>query len=199
PATRQVLDDLPSLMSIIQGSLLFYIDLEEELQLLAGDDTGENLHGLLPQAQAFNPSLLHAVSGWTMIDVIGTAIQQINTAKEIDPTFVVINTNDYWKLRLTKDSLGRYILGDPQNTSRPNIFGLDLVYTTSIPQGIFLVGSGNQAATEIKDRMETVVEISTEHADFWTRNLIGVRGERRLCLLTKRPNSFVSGTFSTSP
>ncbi|MBB5331884.1 phage major capsid protein, partial [Tunturiibacter gelidoferens] len=31
PATRQVLDDLPSLMSIIQGSLLFYIDLEEEL------------------------------------------------------------------------------------------------------------------------------------------------------------------------
>ena len=44
PATKQVLDDLPSLLSIIQRSLIYYLDLEEELQLLAGDDTGENLH-----------------------------------------------------------------------------------------------------------------------------------------------------------
>jgi HK97 family phage major capsid protein len=199
PATKQVLDDLPSLMSIIQGSLLYYIDLEEELQLLAGDDTGENLHGLLPQAQAFNTGLLHATSGWQMIDVIGMAIQQINSNKELDPSFVILHTQDYWKLRLTKDSLGRYLLGDPQTMVRPNIFGLDLVYTTSIPQGTFLVGSGNQAACEIKDRMETVVEISLENSDYFVRNLVAIRGERRLCLLTKRPNSFVSGSFSTSP
>jgi HK97 family phage major capsid protein len=199
PATKQVLDDLPSLMSIIQGSLMYYIDLEEELQLLAGDDTGENLHGLLPQAQAYSPTFLNPANGWTMIDVIGTAIQQINANKEIDPTFVILNTNDYWKLKLTKDGFGRYLLGDPQSNGLPSVFGLAIVYTTSIPQGQFLVGSGQIAAAEIKDRMETVVEISTENADYFVRNLVAIRAEKRMALLTKRPNSFVSGTFTVSP
>jgi HK97 family phage major capsid protein len=199
PATKQVLDDLPSLMAIIQGSLLYYLNLEVELQLLAGDDSGENLHGLLPQAQAFETSLLNPVNGWTMIDVIGQAIQQINTSRELDPTFVVLHTIDYWTLRLTKDGLGRYILGDPQLAGQPSIFGLNLVYTTSIARGSFLVGSGNPAAASIRNRMEAIVEISTENQDFFVRNLIALRAERRLALLTFRPNSFVTGSFSTSP
>jgi HK97 family phage major capsid protein len=199
PATKQVLDDFVELMGFIKASLPYYINLEEELQLLAGDDTGENLHGLIPQASTYVPTYLNSVRGWNFMDVIGTAIQQINAAKEIDPTFVVLNTNDWWTIRLTKDSFGRYILGDPQINVRPNLFGLDVVYTTSIAQGTFLVGNGNQVAVEIRDRMEMQVEISTENADYFVRNLVAIRAEKRMALLTKRPNSFVSGSFSSSP
>jgi HK97 family phage major capsid protein len=199
PATKQVLDDMTELMGFIQSTLPYYINLEEELQLLAGDDTGENLHGLVPQAQSFNTSLLSASAGWTRIDVIARAIQQINASKEIDPTFVILNTNDWWALALTKDSFGRYILGDPSSLTTPRIFGLDVVSTTSIPQGTFLVGSGSPVAAEIRDRQEMQVEISTEHSDYFVRNLIAVRAEKRLALITKRPNSFVTGTFTTSP
>jgi HK97 family phage major capsid protein len=60
PATRQVLDDLQELNGYILSSLPYYVNLEEELQLLAGDNTGENLHGLIPQASAFNTALLSA-------------------------------------------------------------------------------------------------------------------------------------------
>ena len=199
PATKQVIDDFQELLGFIQSSLMYYIDLEEELQLLAGDDTGENLHGLIPQASAYVPTYLNATGGWTFIDIIGTAVQQINAAKEVDPTFVVLNVNDWWTIRLTKDSFGRYILGDPQAMVRPSIFGLDVVSTTSIAPGTFLVGSGNPAATQIRDRMELVVEISTEHSDFFVRNLVMLRAEKRLALVTPRPNSFVSGTFTRSP
>ncbi|MBB5329810.1 phage major capsid protein [Tunturiibacter gelidoferens] len=199
PATKQVLDDMTELMGFIQSSLPYYINLEEELQLLAGDDTGENLHGLLPQAQAFNSGLLSATHGWTYLDVIATAIRQINAAKEIDPTFVILNTNDWWTIALTKDSLGRYILGSPQSLTTPRIFGLDVVSTTTIPQGVFLVGSSSPVACEIRDRQEMTVEISSEHADYFTRGLVAVRAEKRLALVTKRPASFCSGTFSTSP
>ncbi len=95
-ATRQVLDDFTELMGFIQSTLPYYVDKEEELQLLAGDNTGENLHGLLPQAQAFNAALLpSAAKSWTRIDVIGCAIQQINASMEIDPTFVILNVNDW--------------------------------------------------------------------------------------------------------
>jgi len=200
PATRQVLDDLTELMGFLQTSLPYYVNLEEELQLLSGDGTGENLHGLIPQSTSFNTALLPpAAKGWTKIDVVAAVIKQINAAKEIDPTFVVMHTNDWWDIRTTKDSYGRYILGDPQTNVRPNIFGLDVVPTTSISASTFLVGSGNAAAAEIRDRMEMQVEISTEHSDYFTRNLVAIRAEKRVALITKRAASFVSGTFTTSP
>ena len=101
--------------------------------------TGENLHGLIPQAAAFNSALLpSAARGWTKIDVLATAIRQINAAKEIDPTFAILNTNDWWDIALTKDSLGRYLLGDPQSLTTPRMFGLAVVPTTSIAAGYVL-------------------------------------------------------------
>jgi HK97 family phage major capsid protein len=200
PATRQILDDFQELANFLNTSLSYYVDLEEELQLLSGDGSGENLNGLIPQATGFDTSRLSASAGWTKLDIIGRAIQQVTVAKEIPPTFVVLHPNDYWDIRLTKDGFGRYILGDPQiPVSRPQIFGLDLVPTTSIASGSFLVGSGNSAAAEIRDRMETIVEISTSHSDFFVKNLVAIRCEKRLALVVKRAASFITGTFTTSP
>jgi HK97 family phage major capsid protein len=200
PATRQVLDDFPELLSFIRVTMPYYVNLAEELQMLAGDNVGEDLHGIIPQAVAYNGTiLLSASSVWTKIDIIAAAIAQINAAKEIDPTFVVLNTTDWWEIRLTKSSFGTYLMGDPQSTVRPSLFGLDVVTTTTMPLGQFLVGSGNPVAAEIRDRMEMQVEISTEHADYFTRNLIAIRAEKRLAMVVKRPASFISGTFLTSP
>jgi HK97 family phage major capsid protein len=199
PASKQILDDLTELQGYIVTSLPYYVDLAEELQVLAGDNVGENMNGIIPQSADFNVALLHAPSGWNRIDIIGLTISQITTAKEIQPTFIVLHPTDWWNIRLTKDSFGRYVLGDPQAMVRPNIFGLDVVATTSISQGTFLVGSGDPVAAELRDRAEMQVEISTQHADYFTQNLIAIRAERRSCIVVKRPNSFVSGTFSTSP
>ncbi len=155
---------MSELMGFIETSLPFYVDLEEQLQLLMGDGTGENLHGLIPQSASFNTGLLPgAASGWNRIDIVGAAIEQVDTANEVPPTFVVLHPTDWWKMRLTKDGFGRYILGDPQTQVRPSIFGLDVVATTSMPVGTFLVGSGSPVAAEIRDRMGMQVEVISEH------------------------------------
>jgi HK97 family phage major capsid protein len=210
PATRQVLDDFSELMTFIRTMMPYYVNLAEEQQLLSGDGTGENLHGLIPQATAFSTGLLSATKGWNKIDIIGRVIQQITAAKELQPSFVVMHPNDWWDIRLTKDGFGRYILGDPQqgalatvgfgnmNPSQ-NIFGLTVDATTSIAAGTFLVGSGNPIAAEIRDRLEMQIDVSTEHSDFFTKNLVAVRAEKRLALITRRPGSFVTGSFNTSP
>lgn len=199
-ATRQVLDDFGELMSFLQTSLPYYVDLEEELQLLAGDNVGEDLHGVNTQAAAFNSTYLPSLAkGWNKIDVIAAAIEQIQIAKELDPTFAVLSVKDWWDIRLTKDGFGRYILGDPQSQVRPSLFGIDIVPTTSQPTGSFLVGSGSPIAAEIRDRMDMAVEISTEDSDNFRRNLVTIRAEKRLAMVVKRPNSFVQGSFSTSP
>jgi len=62
----------------------------------------------------------------------------------------------------------------------PSLFGLSLVPTTSITPGTFLVGSGNPVACEIRDRMEMQLEISTQHSDFWVKNLVAIRAEKGL-------------------
>ena len=175
PSSRQVLDDMSELAVFIDDSLRYYVDLEEELQLLTGDGTGENLHGLIPQAAAFDTSLLLPWSGWTRIDVVGAAVQQINEAREVDPTFIVLNNRDWWNIRRTKDSFGRYLLGQPSTPEGRRIWDLDVVPTQNMSAGSFLVGSGNSAAVEIRDRMELQIEVSTQHADFFVKNLIAVR------------------------
>jgi len=192
PASKQILDDMTELMGFIQSSMPYYVNLAEELQLLSGDGTGENLHGLIPQAAAW----LGGSPAVTRIDAIGSAIEQIQAAKEIPPTFVVIHPADFWGMRLLKDSLGRYILGSPSQGAPATIFDLTPVVTTSISKGQFLVGSGSPIAAEIRDRMEMQVEISTEHSTFFIQNLVAVRAEKRLALVVKRPNSFIVGSFS---
>lgn len=199
PATKQILDDFTELASFLQTSLTYYVNLEEELQLLSGDNTGENLHGLIGQAASFNTGLLVPTAGWNKIDIIGRAIEQLTTAKEIPPTFVVMHPSDWWSIRLTKDSLGRFILGSPQTSADARLFDLLVISTTSIAAGTFLVGSGNPAAAEIRDRAELQYEVSTEHADYFVKNLVACRAEKRTALVVKRPASFVTGTFTTSP
>jgi len=199
PASRQILDDFTELAGFLRTSLPYYVNLEEELQLLSGDSTGENLNGLITQAQAFNTGLLHNSQGWNKIDLVGRAIQQITAAKELLPTFVVLHPTDWWEMRLTKDNYGRYILGDPQTSVDLTLFGLKVVPTTSIANGTFLVGSGNPEASEIRDRMEMQIDISTEHSTFFTQNLVAIRAEKRMALVVKRVNSYVTGTFTTSP
>jgi HK97 family phage major capsid protein len=198
-ASRQALDDFGELAGFLQSSLPYYVNRTEETQLLSGTGSGEDLNGLITQASSFDTGLLAAGPGWTRIDQIGEAIDQIGIADEIDPTFIILNKQDWWKIRRTKDSFGRYLMGDPQSTGNPTIWDLTPVPTNSIAQGTFLVGSGESAAAEIRDRMEMEVEISTQDEDNFQKNLVTVRAEKRLVLCVMRPGSFVTGTFSTSP
>jgi hypothetical protein len=60
---------------------------------------------------------------------------------------------------------------------------LRAIVTNNIASGSFLVGSGNPAAAEIRDRLLTQVEVSTEHSTFFTENKVG--GESREALIAR--------------
>jgi len=200
PVSRQALEDFDELMNFLQTSLMYYVDLAEEEQLLSGSGSTVELNGLITQATAFSTGLLPLTGAYNKIDYIGRAVQQITSAKELMPTFLVLNPADWWDIRLTKDTQGRYILGDPmQPLTNPNLFGLTPVPTTSVPSGTFLVGSGNPMASEIRDRMGLTVEIAPQHGTYFTENLVAVRAEKRIALCVKRPASYITGTFTTSP
>lgn len=190
-ASKQVLADIPLLQSYIDARLRYGLQYVEEQQLLAGDGTGVNLLGLIPQATAFDDDMRKA--GDTMIKTLRRAILQVRLA-EYRASGIVLNPVDWAEIELETDSNGRYIWVNVVEGGQPRMWRLPVVDTTAMPQGSFLVGAFDMAA-QVFDREEASVEVSTEDGNNFTTNMVTIRGEERLALAVYRPESFVFGEF----
>lgn len=191
PASRQVLEDSPQLRDIIDGELRYGLAYVEEGQLLYGDGSGSNLDGMVPNATAFAAPF--TISSATMIDTVGLAILQ-NALADFPADGIVMHPSDWMRIRLLKDADGKYVLGDPQAVITPALFGLPVVATQAIAANKFLVGNFQAAAT-LYDRWAARVEVSTEHADFFVRNLVAILAEERIGLAVKQPLALTYGDF----
>lgn len=188
-ASRQILDDAPALRSYIDGRARYGLQFKEEVQLLNGDGTGQNINGLVPQATDFAPAFTpDAVTG---IDRLRLAILQVVLA-EYPATAFVLNPIDWAKIELTKDLGGNYIIGSPQGALTPRLWNLPVVSTQAMASGEFLTGAFNIAA-QIFDRMEIEVLLSSENVDDFEKNMFTIRAEERLALAVYRPEAFVTG------
>ncbi|SFN60495.1 phage major capsid protein, HK97 family [Cohaesibacter marisflavi] len=189
-ASKQSLDDVPQLRSLIDNRLLYGLAYKEELQLLSGDGTGQNLLGLIPQAtgyaEPFTPD-----SG-TNIDTLRLAMLQAVLA-EYPATGHVLNPIDWARIELTKDGQGKYIIGQPQGSITPTLWNLPVVQTQAISEDKFLTGAFKMAA-QVFDLWQARVEVGFENDDF-TKNLITILGEERLALAVYRPEAFIYGDF----
>jgi HK97 family phage major capsid protein len=198
PASKQILEDFDGLEAFLRSSLTYAVAEEFEDQLLFGSGAGENLHGLVTQAVPFDTSLLG--TSWTRIDVIGRAIHQLAAANELPPTFAVLHPADFWDLALEKDAQGRYLIANPQDPRTvTSLFNLLVVTTSAMSPGTFLLGTSDPRGAQIRMRQPLTVEISTEHADYFARNLVAIRAELRAALVVMRPGAFIKGSLTSSP
>ena len=180
-----------ALRSLIDGELRYGLALTEETELLTGDGTGEHILGLIPQATAYSGAF--AITGEMAIDRLALALLQSEQAL-LPASGIVLNFTDWTKIKLTKDGMGRYIIGDPADAAPPQLWGVPLVVTPAITAGTFLVGAF-VAGAQIFDRIGVEVLISGEHASNFTSNLYTVRCEERLAMACKRPAAFMTGTL----
>jgi HK97 family phage major capsid protein len=190
-ASKQVLADIPLLQSYIDGRLRYGLQYVEEAQILAGDGTGQNLLGLIPQATAFNEALRQTND--TQIDILRRAIPQARIA-EYRPSGIVLNPNDWADIELKKDTTGQYIWVNVNVGGDQQMWRVPVIDTNAVPAGHFLVGAFNMAA-EVFDRENANVEGSTEDADNFTKNMVTIRAEERLALAVYRPESLIYGAF----
>lgn len=195
-ATRQILDDVPMLQSYIDGRLRYGLAYAEELQLLNGDGTGTNLHGVYTQATAFASPIAVNPDLDTKVDVLRVAMLQAVLA-EFPATGHVLNPIDWAEIELTKTTDGAYLFANPQGLAGPTLWGLPVVETQAMTSGNFLTGAFRLGA-QIFDRMGARVEISTEDSDNFRRNLATILAEERLGLAVYRPEAFVKGTFAAA-
>jgi HK97 family phage major capsid protein len=189
-ASRQILDDFSQLRSVIDERLLYGLKFVEDQQILLGDGTGQNLNGIVPQASAYAAPI--AIPGATSIDMMRLAMLQAALAL-YPATGHVMNPIDWAWIEMQKDGEGRYIIGNPQGSITPTLWGLPVVETMAMAQDKFLTGAF-KAAAQLFDRWEARVEAGYVNDDF-IKNLVTLLGEERLALAVYRPEAFIYGDF----
>lgn len=195
--TRQAMDDAPRLVGEIDSELRYGLGFVEERQFLFGNNTGQNLHGIMPQATPFAlPAGYQRKPGNTKIDVLRIAMLQ-NSVALYPATGIVLNEVDWADIETTKTTDGAYLFANPQGSVSPRMWALPVVATPAMTAGDFLVGNFRIGAT-IYDRMAVEVLISTENVDDFEKNLASMRAEERVAIAVKRPAAFTKGTFSSA-
>lgn len=195
--SRQILDDAEALQSYIDGRARYGLLLAEEAQLLYGNGTGNNLLGIVPQAQLYAAPEGIKLEAEQRIDRIRLALLQAMLA-EFPSTGIVLNPIDWAAIELLKDGEGRYIIGKPQEGTSPRLWNLPVVETQAIVQNEFLTGAFSLAA-QIYDRLAIEVLVSTENDKDFENNMVSIRAEERLAFALYRPEAFVTGKLVDVP
>jgi HK97 family phage major capsid protein len=191
-ASRQIMDDSPQLRSFIDGQLTYGLKFVEDLQLLTGDGTGQNLTGLMTAAAAYSSPFTEP-AGTTAIDRIRFAMLQAALAL-YPATGIVLNPTDWAVIETLKDAQGRYLVGDPQGQIVQRLWNLPVVDSIAMPAGSFLTGAFRGGA-QIFDRMQTEILLSTEDTNNFQLNMVTIRAEERLALAIYVPAAFITGTL----
>lgn len=189
--TRQAMDDAVQLQGEVEQEMRYGLRYTEEDQLLNGDGTGQNIDGLVANATAYAAPFDPAGTE-TGIDLVRLAILQAELALyPVDG--IVVNTSDWARMELTKDADGNYIIGNPQGTIEPRLWGRSVVATPALAEDKFLAGAFRMQT--LYDRMAPEVLISSENATDFEENLYTMRCEERIALGVKRPAALIYGDF----
>lgn len=195
--TDDMAEDLPYIVSEINSHAQYNLKLMEEIQLLTGDGTGQNIEGLLTR----DVQTLGAGAD-TDPDRVFKATTLINTATGFSADAVVINPADYETLRLSKDNNGQYYGGGFFNGAygnggimqNPPLWGLRTVVTEAIAKGTVVVGAFKVGGTVYRKGGLRVESTNSHDVDF-TNDLITYRVRERLALQVKYPKAFVKVTL----
>lgn len=188
-ASKQILADAPALEDYIRARLIYGLKLEEEDEILNGTGATGELNGLRNQETAYTRN----VAGDTRLDTLRRAITQLSLS-EYSAEGIVVNPIDWEYIDTQKDTTGRYIVGNPQGTLAPRLWGLPVVVTNAMPVDNFLVANYSLAC-QLWDREQASVSISLEDADNFTKNMVTILAEERLALAVYRPTALIGGAF----
>lgn len=185
--TKQLLDDMPALASYIEGRLAYGVRLKLEAKVING--TTSSFSGLMKVGNS-----LVAVPEALAIDTINTAKYQV-WGSGITPEAIVLNPVDWGKIEREKSDTGEYLLGTPGGMIQPVLWGLPIVLSSAMTAGKFWLGNLTLGVTGYV-RQDVMVELSTEDADNFTKNLVTVRAEMRAGFGVAIPDAQVTGDLT---
>jgi HK97 family phage major capsid protein len=202
-ASRQVLSDAPMLQGLLNGRLVYGLDLKSDQQLLQGDGTGQELDGILVDADINDVGQLAAGTAAAdvpaaMIDHIRAAVTACQLFEYYNMTGLVLNPVDWQILETAKATDGHYLMvAMPTDTATQTVWRIPVVISNAMPVNTFLIGDWTMGAV-IYDREDISVRISESHASYFVQNGVAILGEERYTLAIPLPKAFCKGLFTVA-
>lgn len=183
---KQALADAPALQSIIDSRLRYGVERRLEDQVLAGAGIGENILGIL------NTTGIGAVpyaAGTLTADQVLSGLTAVLLADAL-ATGIVMNPLD-WRdvLKAKAAGDGHYFSGGPFAQTPQVMWGVPLIPTAAIPQGMALVGDFTIGA-QLFIREGVNVLLSDSDQDNFVKNVVTMLAELRAALAVFRPAAF---------
>ena len=173
PVGRDIISDIPMLQSMITGMLAKRLQKVVAAGLLVGDGSSPNIWGMFTrtnfqtQAKGTDPTLDAVHKGITKLAAVGA-----------DANLAVFNPNDWQDIRLLRTTEGQYILGNPTEAGPMRLWGIPVV--TSVGMTENTGGVVDTSYTQVFNNGGLTVEISTEHASYFTARTAAIALSRRM-------------------
>jgi len=199
--STEMLDDVTFMAGWLRNKLIIRLFLDVDNQCLNGDNTGQNLNGIINQATAFAAgTFANTVDNANDVDSLVVAINQIEIANQsVGNLQIQMHPSDVAALKLIKLSATdkRYIDRLVMVAGELSLDGVPIVKNNNITVGDFLVGDFSKATIVQKSGIS--VEVGLDGNDF-TNNMRTILAEWRgqLFVQNNDTSAFVTGTFATT-
>lgn len=185
-ASKESLDDIPYLRSLITNELVSAIYDKLDTQLYSGDGLGSNLKGLTEYASnlvvssSVNSSFYQSIPFANRFDVIqvARAIMAAETFGDtrFEPTHVILNPVDQALMQFAKDKNGNYVIPPFGSADMLSTTGISYVANPLVSLGTFIIADMSKSRLAIRESIN--ISVGTEEDDF-TKNLVTILAEMR--------------------
>ena len=176
--TKEMLRDLPQLISYVQANLTKRIDLATENGLFMGDGSGQTLTGLNEYATAFTGGGLTTTNP-TFADVFRAIALQVEKANGI-ASAVFVKPDVLAEMDVEKDAEGRYIIPPFRSPLTGNeVAGIRLISTNALGASDPDFIGGDLSVVQVRFREGMTMEMDRSGDDF-TNNKYTILAEQEL-------------------
>lgn len=194
---EEMLDDVAYLATYLGQIGIEEVKKEEDLQLLNGDGTGNNMLGINTAANPFTRlDGIGQVASAHELDVISAAIALLR-ARGIEPNLGIVSAGTYAGLRLKKKADGSYLFPELSFGGQAVIDGVPLRSNANITASEFTVGDFRSGAA-LYDKMEANVRFYDQDRDNAIKNLVTIVIEERIMMPIYKPYAFINDTFANA-
>jgi HK97 family phage major capsid protein len=198
PATLDALSDTPTLQNLLNNHVRNSLLVNSQKQILNGSGSNNEITGLLNISGINTYSWSAGTSGDTRLD----ALRRAKTTVSVDyfmPEVTLLSPTDFERIELTPGSDGHYVWSQIQGSDgMQRAWGTRVLETHSLATGTALIANLSLACI-IGNREGVQVHLSTEHDDFFARDMVAIKANRRFGLGVMRPNAICKVTFDSAP
>ena len=178
----------------IDNTLYYFLRTALESQVLLGDGQGQNLNGLINQANNFT-NLSPAVSSYGAIGKLRLGLLQ-SAASRYRPDAIIVSAYDWAAIELEKDDVGHFLVSDPRVGAAKELWGVRVFDTFSLPPNKWVINDFTRTTRLYRKERGVNIGYYEQNSNNVEINRVTVRAEEEIGFGLLSTAALVTGDYS---